>query len=179
MAFFKGHRVAQVASTTLLAPMTREFAAAVQRFAKQHGIEVVHFEKGPRKDEETPRRIENFDPAEGVLYIGVAQERCSTFRVTKRFSERTGTRFPWLYRSTVMGNHYYFYVVDEDFGPLFIKFAGDFPYTARLCLNGHEYATCQRRKAGIAFEALDNGIATCADPQRLQKNQRWPRAAPV
>ena len=92
-------------------------------------------------------------PAEGVLYIGVAQERCSTFRVTKRFSERTGTSFPWLYRSRVMCNHYYFYVVDEDFGPLFIKFSGYFPYTARLCLNGHEYAKCQLRKRGHRLRA--------------------------
>ena len=28
--------------------------------------------------------------------------------------------------------------VDEDFGPLFIKFCSYFPYTARVCLNGHE-----------------------------------------
>jgi hypothetical protein len=30
------------------------------------------------------------------------------------------------------------------------------------------YAKRQLQKAGIAFEALDNGIRTCADPQRLQ-----------
>lgn len=169
VAFFKGHRGAQVASTTLMAPMTRDFAAAVQRFAKQQGVEIVHFEKGQRKDDETQRRLKTFTADEGVLYIGVAQEKCSTFRVAKRFSERTGTSFPWLYRSTVLCNQYYFYVVDADFGPLFIKFSGYFPYTARLCLNGHEYAKCQLRKAGIAFEALDNGIATCAEPLRLQQ----------
>ena len=169
VAFFKHHRGAQVASTTLMAPMTRDFAAAVQSFAKPEGVEIVHFEKGQRKDDETQRRLKDFNATEGVLYIGVAQERCATFRVTKRFSERTGTSFPWLYRSTVMCNHYYFYVVDADFGPLFIKFSGYFPYTARLCLNGHEYAKCQLRQAGIAFEALDNGIASCADPQRLQQ----------
>lgn len=169
VAFFKGHRGAQVASTTLMAPMTRDFAAAVQRFAKREGIEVVRFEKGQRKDDETQRRLKGFTASEGVLYIGVAQERCSTFRVTKRFSERTGTSFPWLYRSAVMCNHYDFYVVDEDFGPLFIKLAGYFPYTARLCLNGHEYAKCQLRQEGIAFEALDNGIASCADALRLQR----------
>ena len=39
----------------------------------------------------------------------------------------------------VMCNQYYFYVVDEDFGPLFIKFSSYFPYTARICINGHEY----------------------------------------
>ena len=169
VAFFKGHRGAQVASTTLMAPMTRDFAAAVQQCAKREGVAIVHFAKGQRKDDETQRRLKDFTATEGVLYIGVAQEKCSTFRVAKRFSERTGTSFPWLYRSTVLCNHYYFYVVDEDFGPLFIKFAGYFPYTARLCLNGHEYAKCQLRKEGIAFEALDNGIATCAEPRRLQQ----------
>lgn len=169
VAFFQGHRGAQVASTTLMAPMTRDVAAAVQAFAKQEGVESVHFQKGQRKDDETPRRLKDFNATEGVLYIGVAQEKCATFRVQKRFSERTGSSVPWLFRSAVMCNHSYFYVVDEDFGPLFIKFSGYFPYTARLCLNGHEYAKCQLRQEGIAFEALDNGIATCANPQRLQQ----------
>ena len=80
-----------------------------------------------------------------------------------------GKAFPWLSRGAVMCNHYYFYLVDEDFGPLFIKFASYFPYTARVCLNGHEYAKRQLAKEGIAFEALDNGILSCADPVRLQQ----------
>jgi hypothetical protein len=96
VAFFKHHRGAQVASTTPMARMARDFAAAVQSFAKQEGVEIVHFEKGQRKDDETQRRLKDFNATEGVLYIGVAQERCATFRVTKRFSERTGTSFPWL-----------------------------------------------------------------------------------
>jgi hypothetical protein len=68
-----------------------------------------------------------------------------------------------------MCNQYYFYLVDEDFGPLFIKFSSYFPYTARICLNGHEYAKRQLEKAGIAYDALDNGIRTCADPAHLQQ----------
>src|SRR5918996_5458282 len=43
-----------------------------------------------------------------------------------------------------------------------------FPYNAKLCINGHEYVKRQLTKEGIAFEALDNGILSCADPQRLQ-----------
>ena len=67
-----------------------------------------------------------------------------------------------------MVNQYYFYLLDADVGPMFIKFASYFPYQAKVCLNGHEYVKCQLRKAGIAFEALDNGILWCADPVRLQ-----------
>src|SRR3954465_5838219 len=43
--------------------------------------------------------------------------------------------------------------VDADFGPLFLKFCSYFPYTARLCLNGHEWAKRQAAQAGIGFTA--------------------------
>lgn len=168
-AFFKGHRAAKVASTTLMAPMSRDFVRAIHAFAKRHGIEMVRFHKGQRKDDVTRERLKSFEGREGVLYIGVAQERFSAFRVSKRFNPQTGSSFPWLSRATVMCNQYYFYIVDEAFGPLFIKFSSYFPYTARICLNGHEYAKRQLEKAGIAYEALDNGVLACEDPKRLQQ----------
>src|SRR5215831_13985323 len=36
-------------------------------------------------------------------------------------------------------------------------------------INGHEYAKRQLAREGIAFEALDNGILSCADPKHLQQ----------
>jgi hypothetical protein len=68
-----------------------------------------------------------------------------------------------------MVNQYYFYCVDQDFGPFFIKFCSYFPYNGKLCINGHEYLKRQLAKRGIAFEALDNGIRSCDDPKRAQK----------
>jgi hypothetical protein len=47
-------------------------------------------------------------------------------------------------------NHYYFYCVDENFGPFFLKFCSYFPYTAKLCINGHEYLKRQLAKWGVA-----------------------------
>ena len=68
-----------------------------------------------------------------------------------------------------MVNHFYFYAVDADFGPFFLKFCSYFPYNAKLCVNGNEWAKRQAAKAGIGFTALDNGFASCEDPARLQK----------
>jgi hypothetical protein len=65
-------------------------------------------------------------------------------------------------------NQFYVYAVDADFGPFFLKFCSYFPYNAKLCLNGHEWAKRQAAKAGIGFTALDNGFATCADPAAVQ-----------
>jgi hypothetical protein len=79
-----------------------------------------------------------------------------------------------------MCNQYYFYLVDKAFGPMFIKFSSYFPYTARINLDGHEYAKRQLEKEGIVYEALDNGVLTCADPARLQPpKNRAPRVSPV
>jgi hypothetical protein len=167
--FFKQRRGAQVASTTLMAPMTRAFVCAVEDFARAHRIETVRFTKGQRKDDVTRARLRGFAADEGVVYIGVAQEKFSAFRMRKRVNPRTGSSYGWLYRSTVMCNQYYFYVVDADFGPLFIKISSYFPFTARVCLNGHEYAKRQLAKEGIGFEPLDNGVLSCADPKRLQE----------
>ncbi len=136
--FFKGHRGAVVASTTLMAPMSKTFVADIHRFIKHNDLEKVRFHKGQRKDEETKKRLQHFHQTEGVLYVGVAQEKFSAFRVSKKTHPITGAIFPWLHRSTVLCNQYYFYLVDTDFGPLFIKFSSYFPYTARVNLNGHE-----------------------------------------
>src|SRR5437667_4072332 len=76
--------------------------------------------------------------------------------------------YPWLVRSMAMVNHYYFYGVDRDFGPFFLKFCSYFPYNAKLCLNGHEYVKRQLAQRGIAYEALDNGILACAQARPVQ-----------
>jgi hypothetical protein len=41
-------------------------------------------------------------------------------------------------------------------------------YTGKLCINGHEWAKRQAARAGIGFEALDNGFASCEDPAAVQ-----------
>ena len=81
----------------------------------------------------------------------------------------TGAACPWIVTAAGIVNHYYFYGVDDDFGPFFIKFCSYFPCTARLCINGHEYAKRQAAKAGIGFTALDNGFAAASDPAAVQQ----------
>ena len=86
------------------------------------------------------------------------------FRTERRRNPTTGVAYPWIVPATAMVNQFYVYAVDDDFGPFFIKFGSYFPYTGRVCLNGHEYAKRQAAKAGIGFTALDNGFAALDDP---------------
>jgi hypothetical protein len=167
-AFFRKHRGQPVASSALMAPMTEGFVAAIHAFVHAQGVPLITFEKGQRKDDVMAEHLARFTAPEGVVFVGRAQEKARVLRTEKRRNPTTGQAYPWLVRSTAMVNHFYFYAVDRDFGPFFLKFSTYFPYTAKLCLNGHEYVKRQLAQRGIPYEALDNGIASCADPRRLQ-----------
>ena len=67
----------------------------IKSFAARNGIEIVSFCRGERKDDRTRQYLRNWTGGEGVLYIGKA----------------------WLVASTAMVNQFYFYAVDDDFGP--------------------------------------------------------------
>src|SRR5207249_4125766 len=121
--------------------------------------------------EHTTLEVESLDRMYLNVYVPGLQSEGSVawvFRTERRRNPQTGQPYPWLVRSTAMVNHYYFYGVDRDFGPFFLKFCAYFPYTGKLCLNGHEYLKRQLAQRGIAYEALDNGILSCADPAQLQ-----------
>src|SRR5262249_33948941 len=168
-AFFRFHRGETCASAVLMAPMTTAFLAAVEDFVKRGYIPLITFGKGQRKDDIAKQYHAQFRAKEGIIFVGKAQEKTPVFRTEKRRNPETGRSYPWIVRSTAMVNHIYFYGLDEDFGPFFLKFCTYFPYTAKLCINGHEYVKRQLAKEGIAFEALDNGVLSCANPRRLQQ----------
>jgi hypothetical protein len=168
VAFFRQHRGATFASSALMAPMSDAFVKAIKTFVKQEEVPLVTFRKGQRKDDLAREYLAGFKQEEGVLFVGKAQEKVNVFRTEKRRNPATGRTYPWIVRSTALVNQYYFYCVDRDFGPFFLKFSSYFPYTAKLCLNGHEYAKRQMSQAGIAYEALDNGFLRCPEPAQLQ-----------
>ena len=167
--FLRSHRGYPIASSALLEPISRGFIAELYRFAAQRHVTVVDFAKGQRKDDLAQEFLAEFDEPEGVLFVGRAQEKASVFRTEKRHSPVTGASYPWIVKTTATVNHFYIYAVDADFGPFFIKFCSYFPYNAKLCLNGDEWAKRQAAKTGSGFEALDNGFASCEDPRRLQR----------
>lgn len=167
VGFFKHHRGYSFVSSALMDPMTQSFVAAIHRFVNEEGVPLVDFAPGQRKDDIAHEHLARFTAdgnTEGVLFVGRAQEKTSVFRTEKRRNPDTGATYPWLVRRSAVVNHFYFYVVDADFGPLFIKFSTYFPYNAKCCLNGNEWAKRQATKAGIDFQPLDNGLPPALTP---------------
>lgn len=169
VGFFRYHRQMPFVSSALMDPISKAFVERIHSFVEQHDVPLVAFTKGQRKDDVMAEHLAKFERDEGVVFVGRAQEKTSVFRTEKRRNPKTGATYPWLVRSTAMVNHFYCYCVDRDFGPFFLKFGTYFPYTGKLCINGHEYLKRQLAREGIGFEALDNGILRCDDPARAQQ----------
>jgi hypothetical protein len=167
-AFFVGHRGHKYASSVLMAPITEAFVANVHHFINARGLDLLSFGKGEDKDAIAHRYLAGFPGTDGVLFVGRAQEKAWVFRTQKRRNPATGKEYLWLTRATLQVNYFYFYCVDEDFGPFFIKFCSYFPYGAKLCINGNHWAQRQAEKAGVGFTAMDNAFAAVDDVPALQ-----------
>ena len=163
-------------SPALFGPIRDRFARAVRRFAEREGVPMVRFKRGQRKDTLAAGYRARFKRSEGVVLIGVAQEKEWSFRGQKHKLPRGGLTFAFS-RQAVYVNQYYFYVQDRAWGPSFLKIGSYAPYPVKLCLNGHEWVKQRLLEQDLAFEPLDNGFRWCEHPERLQEicDQLGPR----
>jgi hypothetical protein len=153
-----------VPSPVVLGQISEKFREAVKALAEQEGIPVYQFRHKERKDDIANGFRQRRNVRDAIVFIGVAQEKAQAFQ-----GKKVNGRFEFDRDKTVYVNHYYFYIDDEEFGPLFLKICSYAPWSMKLCLNGHEWAKRQLDKRPIAYEALDNGFLSCAEPVKLQK----------
>jgi hypothetical protein len=166
-SFLCGVRGYPIASPALFGQIGRDFVARVERFAATEGIEIVAFPHGADKEDIADAYFARVPERQGVIFIGVAQERArSWWGTVRRAAQGLDCTFA---RRTVAVKHYYFYLRDPEWGRAFIKLCTFAPFGGRLYLNGHSWLKCQLAQRGIAFTELDNGLLECADPALAQR----------
>ena len=161
-------RGAIIPSPALLGQIGARDVEAIERFAAEREIPIVRFGRGDSKEEIARPHLDAAarEGRFGCVLIGVAQERAQVWRGWRRGGSDGHPHFQFG-RQSALPNHYYFYVYDREWGPAFWKCCCYTPYPVWLCLNGHEWAKRQAQKAGLAFEALDNGFRSTADAASL------------
>jgi len=172
--FLTEHLGNPIPSPALLEKIGNRFRREVKAFAAEHEIPILQLKK-PDRTRWDDRKLDHvrpfLDAAEaggrfGVVAIVQAQEFQWVFSGKDRSVGKL-KRFDFVREERRVGI-YYFYVLDPEFGPGFIKICTYFPYPAKIWLNGHEWTKRQADKEHLAYTALANGFATCADPARLQ-----------
>jgi hypothetical protein len=153
-----------IPSPVVLGQISERFREAVKALAEQQGVPVYQFRHKERKDDIANSFRRRCNVRDAIVFIGVAQEKAQAFN-----GKKVNGQFQFDRDKTVYVNHYYFYIEDEEFGPLFLKICSYAPWSVKLCLNGHEWAKRQLDKRHISYEALDNGFLSCSEPEKLQK----------
>ncbi|MGH9263300.1 MAG: hypothetical protein ACRD1D_01280 [Acidimicrobiales bacterium] len=173
--FLTEHLGNPIPSPALFEKIGNRFRREVKAYAQRHGIPILALKK-PDRTRWDDRKLDHVGP-----YLSAA-ERAGRFGVVAIVSAQ---EFQWVFGARDVATQpravcyafdkserrvgtYYFYVRDAEFGAGFIKICTYFPYPAKVWCNGHEWAKRQADREGIAYTALANGFAACAEPQRLQ-----------
>lgn len=173
VARFLLHRGFPLPSSAALGQIGDRYVEDIKRWAKAEGMPVHYFKKGEKKEAVAEPLLEAAakEGGEGrVVLLGIAQEKASAWRSWKAKEQKYAARpqMEWGRQMTFV-NHYYWYLWDPDWGKAFWKTNAYCPFPIWLWLNGHEWAKRQLEKAGIEYEALDNGFRSCADPIAMQR----------
>lgn len=167
--FLHDHRGNPVPSPALFTPIGDGFRRAVKRFAQATGLPVVRFTGRERKLDVMRPHLDAAQ-APGLVAIGVAQEVQRVMLGADRRTDRsTGVPRYGFGKADRRVTVYYFYAVDRDWGPCFVKVCTYFPYPMKLWCNGHEWVKRQLDACGIGYQSLANGFAACDDPASLQQ----------
>ena len=78
------------ASSALMDPISKDFVGGLHRMCRDLDVPMIDFVKGQRKDDVALEYLAEFTGAEGVLFVGRAQENTRVFRTILTF--RTSRR---------------------------------------------------------------------------------------
>jgi hypothetical protein len=175
VTFLTEHLGFPIPSPALLEKISNRFRRNVKAFAAEHQVPILRLKK-PDRTRWDDRKLDHvrpyLDKAEsegrsGVVAIVADQEFQWVFSAKNRSHKPGVASFDFIKEDRRVGM-YYFYILDQEFGPGFIKICTYFPYPTKVWLNGHEWAKRQARREGIDFSELANGFASCGDPGALQ-----------
>jgi hypothetical protein len=171
-------------TTATLMQFAGRFSRRVQSFSKQRNIPLVYFSSGERKHEEAEKLIPKDKSFTGIFAIFVARAPSLLWEV-KEFEN--GSIDIRRKKKTSLVNHYFFHIIDKQWGHITVRMCAHPPFTCNIILNGHEwverhpkYRKLDATKESNCFTLYNNGeeLTQIADTLKIngqfeQTCQRW------
>jgi len=150
--------------------MAGRFSRRLRAWAAANGVPVIDCGRGERKHLTAEEYLADHTPRPGLFLVLVGRAPGVVWHVHKTSGGKIGDiarKEPWPYV-----NHYYFHLMDPDWGHITIRMCGHPPFNAQIILNGHEYVASQARAAKpepIDFVKEGNCFIHTANSKGLQK----------
>jgi hypothetical protein len=151
--------------------MTRILKGHIQRIAAEAGREVIYLNSAMtaargKSKEDLAREIARRDGInEGLICVFSTVENCMSFEVRGNRQ----TQKLEIVRAARKCLHYYFYLIDREFGFMHIRLQSWFPFQIQLYINGREWLAREMDQKGISYQRYDN---TFLEVQRMAEVQK-------
>jgi hypothetical protein len=135
--------------------------------AQAAGIEVQYLakSKGVRKEALIEAVLAQRGRQPGLVHILSVMESCTTFKPWHdKTTGKTGVKLVPGKCAT-----YYFYLMDEELGLIYVRVPTWLPCRLQIYFNAHHWLARQLQREGIAFRMEDNAFVECADWKRAQE----------
>jgi len=164
--YLRSHGIRLFDYPRFVEPLREEIRHNAERLAREHGLEIEFIRSAHafRKEERIRAILDQRGEQPGLVHIFAAMEPCAAF-------------MPWHDKATGKTTlrykdgkclHYYFYVIDEEFGLCYLRVPTWAPFRLQFYCNGHNWLTRQLRQQGIAVEPLDNKFRALGDSAQAQ-----------
>lgn len=149
-------------------PLTDELRATAQAVAEEHGLKIEYANRRSfNKERFVAQVLAERGDHPGLVCIISAMEVCSTYEA--RMDRKGPSPRPVLRRDNGKCIHYYFYVVDPEFGLCYLRVSTWAPFRLQFYFNAHNWLAAQLADAGIAAKQVDNAFIDIADFAAAQK----------
>jgi hypothetical protein len=147
-------------------PLREEIRQNAERLAREHGLEIefIRSVHAFRKEDRIRAILDQRGEQPGLVHIFAAMEPCAAF--TPWHDKATGKTTLRYKDGKCL--HYYFYLIDAEFGLCYLRVPTWAPFRLQFYCNGHNWLLGQLRQAGITVAPLDNTFRVLGDPARAQ-----------
>lgn len=149
---------------THLMRMAGRFSRRVRGWAKKSDIPIIDCKEGARKHRIAKQYIPDDPTFRGIFAVLVARMPSPVWRVLRfesgGFHIKRRDPMPFV-------NHYFFHIMDAQWGHVTIAICGHPPFKAMVMLNGHEYTACLARRRGVEFTKDGNCFVEISDSRQL------------
>jgi hypothetical protein len=162
--FFWSYRHIYPVSHDVLREVSTQYHNWVRNRAQQWGAEIVAAPEEERRDDFVKRYFLRAKPDQ-VVAILKAREPAGIMTATGNKKENKWhleTKLRWV-------DQYNFYLNDARWGPMFVRVCPYFPFSARICLNQHNWLAQRLKEAKIGFEQTKNAFRRCGDAEAMQR----------
>jgi len=146
-------------------PLRDELRKNAERVASENGLEIEFIrKKNFRKEKRTQHILEQRGNHPGLVHIFSAMEPCQTY---KPWHDKQ-THKTFLKPDNGKCLHYYFYLIDEELGLVYVRVPTWCPFRLQIYFNAHSWLQLRLTKSGIHHGILDNAFAEISDFSQAQ-----------